>query len=180
VSDYCEAGKAYHNVYKYQVDDPSEWCATTVVPNREPYNFGGTAGQTAYFKIWNVTDQEPVCGTFQIVAGDVKWKPLAGPNTGAEIHSVFTAYLDGNGTGSGQLVTTLGESTRVITINCVQYEGNEVWMSGFDATNVPVIAYARAGSAPIFNQWTNPSVSPSCAARWSELSEYVTGTIKLF
>jgi hypothetical protein len=49
------AGHSYHNVYKYSVDDPSEWCVVPVLPDREPYNLGGTAGEMVYYKIWDTT-----------------------------------------------------------------------------------------------------------------------------
>lgn len=49
------AGDSYHNVYKYSVDDPTEWCIVPVLPDRLPYNAGGTAGQMVYYQIWNTT-----------------------------------------------------------------------------------------------------------------------------
>ena len=58
------AGNEYHNVYKYEVDDPENWCPEpTIIPNRLPYNAGGTDGQSAYYKIWNVTTETWVCGS---------------------------------------------------------------------------------------------------------------------
>lgn len=62
VSVYTE-GHTYHNVYKYDVEDPSEWCGPVGIPNRLPYNAGGTAGDTAYYKIWDVTAETWVCGS---------------------------------------------------------------------------------------------------------------------
>lgn len=60
---YYEAGDSYHNVYKYAVDDPEKWCGTVTIPDRAPYNAGGTAGTAVYYKIWNVTDDMYVCGS---------------------------------------------------------------------------------------------------------------------
>ena len=176
-------GTDYHNIYKYQVDDPSEWCGTTTVVDREPYNIGETVGQKVYYKIWNVTDQKPACGTFEIVSGDVLWSPTGGPNVGVEIASTFTAYIDEEGVGSGQIETTNTDTgaTSNITIDCVLYEDNEVWMSGANTAGDPVVAYARAGSDPAFNQWTNPNISPQdCTAKWSGASQFISGTIKMF
>ncbi len=66
-SGYYELGDSYHNIYKYSVDDPWNWCDTTTIPDREPYNAGDTAGQTAYYKIWNVTTETWVCGGENVV-----------------------------------------------------------------------------------------------------------------
>lgn len=74
VGEYYEAGDSYHNVYKYAVDDPENWCGlgtydealTSTIPNRAPYNLGGTAGTEVYYKIWNVTDGVYVCGSESI------------------------------------------------------------------------------------------------------------------
>ena len=49
------AGHSYHNVYKYTVDDPAEWCTVPSLPDREPYNIGGTDGEMVYYKIWDTT-----------------------------------------------------------------------------------------------------------------------------
>lgn len=49
------AGHSYHNVYKYTVDDPSEWAVIPVVPDREPYNIFGKAGEKLYYKIFDTT-----------------------------------------------------------------------------------------------------------------------------
>jgi hypothetical protein len=57
-----DAGDSYHNVYKYSLKDPTDWCGPVDIPDRPPYNAGGTVGQTAYYKIWNVTDGVWVCG----------------------------------------------------------------------------------------------------------------------
>lgn len=46
-----EAGKSYHNVYKFEVKNPNKWMGPTTVPNRAPYNIVATPGQTAYYKI---------------------------------------------------------------------------------------------------------------------------------
>ena len=57
-------GHSYHNIYKYDVGNPSEWCpTTTVVPDRLPYNAGDTVGETVYYKIWDVTAETWVCGS---------------------------------------------------------------------------------------------------------------------
>lgn len=55
------AGHSYHNVYKYEVENPGEWCGPTTIPDRLPYNAGATAGETAYYKIWDITDNKVVC-----------------------------------------------------------------------------------------------------------------------
>jgi hypothetical protein len=58
---YYEAGHSYHNVYKLRVGDPSEWCGTTKVPNREPYNLVGHTGKIVYYKVWDTTTDTLVC-----------------------------------------------------------------------------------------------------------------------
>lgn len=63
VGAYYEAGNSYHNVYKYVVDDPENWCAEVNIPPRPPYNAGGTDGGTAFYKIWNVTTETWTCGS---------------------------------------------------------------------------------------------------------------------
>ncbi len=55
------AGHSYHNVYKLEVGDPSEWCGPVNIPNREPYNLVGHTGATAYYKIWDKTTDTLVC-----------------------------------------------------------------------------------------------------------------------
>lgn len=50
-----EAGHSYHNVYKLQVDDESEWCYGGPAPNRPPYNRTGHTGQMVYYKIFDTT-----------------------------------------------------------------------------------------------------------------------------
>lgn len=60
---YYTAGHSYHNVYKYDLEDSTDWCGPVTIPNREPYNEGGTAGMTAYYKIWDVTAGVYACGT---------------------------------------------------------------------------------------------------------------------
>ena len=57
-----DAGDSYHNIYKYKLKNTSDWCGPVLVADRLPYNAGGTAGQMAYYKIWNVTDGVWVCG----------------------------------------------------------------------------------------------------------------------
>jgi hypothetical protein len=57
------AGHSYHNVYKYDVKDASDWCGPVNIPPRPPYNAGGTDGGTAYYKIWDVTAETWVCGS---------------------------------------------------------------------------------------------------------------------
>lgn len=57
------AGHSYHNVYKYTEKSGPEWCGPVLIPDRAPYNAGGTAGEMAYYKIWDVTDEVWVCGT---------------------------------------------------------------------------------------------------------------------
>lgn len=58
------AGHSYHNVYKYDVNDPTDWCGPVTIPDRPPYNAAGTDGRTAYYKIWDVTTETAVCGVF--------------------------------------------------------------------------------------------------------------------
>ena len=66
--NYTE-GHSYHNVYKWTDHigdvDPGEWCGAAIsIPDREPYNLGGMAGaRDAYYKIWDVTAAEWVCGS---------------------------------------------------------------------------------------------------------------------
>ena len=55
------AGHSYHNVYKIEVGDTSEWCGPVNVPNRPPYNQVGFTGEYAYYKIWDVTTDTLVC-----------------------------------------------------------------------------------------------------------------------
>ena len=55
------AGHDYHNVYKVHPDNPDDWCGTTVVPNREPYNLVGHTGETVFWKILDLTTGETVC-----------------------------------------------------------------------------------------------------------------------
>lgn len=60
---YYTAGHSYHNVYKYDVGDTTDWCGPVNIPNRPPYNAADTDGGTAYFKIWDVTTETWVCGS---------------------------------------------------------------------------------------------------------------------
>jgi len=55
------AGHSYHNVYKLEVGDTSEWCGPVNIPNRAPYNLVGHTGKTAYYKIWDKTTDTLVC-----------------------------------------------------------------------------------------------------------------------
>ena len=55
-----EADHSYHNVYKFSVDDPDEWCTATV-PNRAPYNIVAPVGETVYFKVFDTTTDMQVC-----------------------------------------------------------------------------------------------------------------------
>jgi hypothetical protein len=57
------AGHSYHNVYKYDVGDTSDWCGPVNIPNRLPYNAADTDGGTAYYKIWDKTTETWVCGS---------------------------------------------------------------------------------------------------------------------
>lgn len=54
------AGHRYHNVYKYNVDDPSEWAIVPVVPDRLPYNKIATPGEPIYYKIFDTTTDTQV------------------------------------------------------------------------------------------------------------------------
>ena len=54
------AGHRYHNVYKYKVDDPSEWAIVPNVPDREPYNKIATPGEPIYYKIFDTTTDTQV------------------------------------------------------------------------------------------------------------------------
>ncbi|MFC2162298.1 hypothetical protein ACFLRF_01335 [Candidatus Altiarchaeota archaeon] len=56
-----EAGHSYHNVYKFDVKDTSEWCGPVTIPNRAPYNLVGPVGASVYYKIWDVTEDVMVC-----------------------------------------------------------------------------------------------------------------------
>lgn len=62
-NDTYVAGHSYHNIYKYDVEDATDWCGPVNIPHRAPYNAGGTDGGTAYYKIWNVTTASWVCGS---------------------------------------------------------------------------------------------------------------------
>lgn len=54
-----KAGRSYHNYYEVNPPNPAEWCGTTVVPNRPPYNMTGHTFETVYWKAYDVTDSEP-------------------------------------------------------------------------------------------------------------------------
>ena len=58
-----EEGHSYHNIYKLEVDDPSEWCGIgmVTVPNKSPFNQTRHVGEQVYFKIWDITDNEWDC-----------------------------------------------------------------------------------------------------------------------
>ena len=55
------ANHSYHNIYKIEVENPSEWCGKAYIPNRTPYNLVGHTGKTTYFKVWDVTTGTSVC-----------------------------------------------------------------------------------------------------------------------
>jgi hypothetical protein len=55
-------GHSYHNVYKYELENTANWCGPVNIPNRAPYNIGGTAGGTAYYKIYDITMDMYACG----------------------------------------------------------------------------------------------------------------------
>ena len=56
-------GHTYHNVYKFDLKDTTEWCgSSTIVPDREPYNLVATPGIEVYYKIYDVTMDAYVCG----------------------------------------------------------------------------------------------------------------------
>jgi hypothetical protein len=57
------AGHSYHNVYKVNVNDPSEWAGPLTVggsPQRAPYDLVGHTGETAYYKIFDTTTDTQV------------------------------------------------------------------------------------------------------------------------
>ena len=57
------AGHSYHNVYKLEVDDPSEWAGPIAVggnPPRPPYNQVGHEGKSVYYKIFDTTTDTQV------------------------------------------------------------------------------------------------------------------------
>ena len=51
----------YHVIYQKTVDNPSDWCGQTTVPDRPPYNLFGNAGQQVYFKIFDTTANTTPC-----------------------------------------------------------------------------------------------------------------------
>ncbi len=55
-------GHTYHNVYKFDLKDTTEWCGPATVPDREPYNLVATPGTQVYYKIYDVTMDAYVCG----------------------------------------------------------------------------------------------------------------------
>ena len=57
-----EKGHTYHSVYKYRVGSTRGWCGPTTVAASAPYDLGGTAGRTVFYKIKDVTDGHWVCG----------------------------------------------------------------------------------------------------------------------
>lgn len=57
------ANHNYHNVYKFEVDNPEEWCGTVLVPDREPYNLVGHTDSVVYYKIIDLTTGE-VCPSY--------------------------------------------------------------------------------------------------------------------
>ncbi|OGK11365.1 hypothetical protein A2954_03250 [Candidatus Roizmanbacteria bacterium RIFCSPLOWO2_01_FULL_37_12] len=56
------SGHSYHNVYKFDLEDTSDWCGPAIVPNREPYNLIAEVGTNVWFKIFDVTANAYVCG----------------------------------------------------------------------------------------------------------------------
>ena len=57
-----DAGHSYHGVYRFDVEDSSDWCGPTTVPNRAPYNLVAAPGQLAWYKTFDTTTGEVVCG----------------------------------------------------------------------------------------------------------------------
>ncbi len=56
-------GHTYHNVYKFDLKDTTEWCGSSAtVPDRGPYNLVATPGTEVYYKIYDVTMDAYVCG----------------------------------------------------------------------------------------------------------------------
>jgi hypothetical protein len=63
LTDVYVAGEDYHNIYKYSVDDPENWCYVPAIPDQAPWNIGGHDGDDVYYKIWNVTTESWICGS---------------------------------------------------------------------------------------------------------------------
>jgi len=61
VGPYVE-GHSYHNIYKFQVDDPENWQEFTTNADRPPYNLVVEPGTTLYYKVWDVTAETWVIG----------------------------------------------------------------------------------------------------------------------
>lgn len=120
-------GNDYHNVYKYEVDDPDDWCpATTTIPDREPYNLGGTAHQTAYYKIWDSTAGMPVCGNFDVVSGDVAFTTAS-----SEAATVkFDINLSSSGYFGETLVVKGANHDYVGDIDCYAQDGTKAVFAG--------------------------------------------------
>ena len=55
------AGHAYHNYYEKDPINPGDFCNTTVVPDREPYNIVATPGDTYYWKVFDETANDFFC-----------------------------------------------------------------------------------------------------------------------
>lgn len=49
------AGHSYHNVYKLNPGDLSEWAVVPSVPDRQPYNIIAIPGEPVYYKIFDTT-----------------------------------------------------------------------------------------------------------------------------
>jgi len=57
-------GNSYHNIYKYQVDDPSNWEGPIDIPDLEPYNLDESqALGPMYYKVWDVTNEVWLVGS---------------------------------------------------------------------------------------------------------------------
>ena len=59
---WYEEGHSYHNVYKFKPKNEPEWCGPVTIPDREPYNLVGPVGAEVWYKIYDVTMDEYVCG----------------------------------------------------------------------------------------------------------------------
>jgi len=52
----------FHSIYGYCVASTRGWCGPTTVAASSPYDLGGTAGHTVFYKIEDVTTGRWVCG----------------------------------------------------------------------------------------------------------------------
>jgi len=58
------AGHSYHNMYRYEVEEGDDsWCGPVFVPDRMPYNAGGTVEEEVYYKILDETAETYICGS---------------------------------------------------------------------------------------------------------------------